>query len=272
MTQEEEIEQSLELCSELRENIKKNEPLKPFDSMILDEIGQIIEEEKNLDIFGNVKASQAQYIHEKEAWEIPPEPSSVNEGTKEIKKETKKINKFTFIREFVRSIGSLAFCIVLAIIISFGITKYVAHHTRVEGSSMEPSLHNDDQIIVEEVSYYLHDPERFDIIVFPYQEGIYYIKRIIALPNETIQIKEGGIYINGEKLEEDFGNEAMNDPGLAAEEIKLGKDEYFVLGDNRNASVDSRRAEVGVIHQKDISGRAWFRFYPFSGFGILRHS
>lgn len=165
---------------------------------------------------------------------------------------------------FLRTLLGILICIVIALILSLVITKYVAYHTSVEGSSMESTLDNGDQLIVERLSYYFNEPERYDVVVFPFSENVSYIKRIIGLPGEIIQIKNGEIYLNGEVLEENFGKEdRIEDPGLAEEEIVLSEDEYFVLGDNRNASVDSRKEEVGLIKRSQIEGKAWLRFYPF---------
>ena len=101
-----------------------------------------------------------------------------------------------------------------------------------------------------------------------------YIKRIIGLPGETVQIMEdGSIYINGEKLEESYGREVIQPEtiGRAAEPIVLGEDEYFVMGDNRNNSSDSRTDIVGNIKREDIIGKAWLRIWPLSDFGVLKH-
>ena len=161
--------------------------------------------------------------------------------------------------------------IVLAI--TFLIITYVGQRTHVSGESMENTLDDGDQLIVDKLTYRFHDPERFDIIVFPfrYKDNTYYIKRIIGLPGETVQIVDGEIYINGELLEESYGREVMQDAGLAAEPITLGDDEYFVLGDNRNYSSDSRDPSVALIHRKEIIGRAWLRIWPLNSFGILKH-
>ena len=161
--------------------------------------------------------------------------------------------------------------IVLAI--TFLIITFVGQRTHVSGESMENTLDNGDQLIVDKLTYRFHDPERFDIIVFPfrYKDNTYYIKRIIGLPGETVQIVDGEIYINGELLEESYGREVMQDAGLAAEPITLGDDEYFVLGDNRNYSSDSRDPSVALIHRKEIIGRAWLRIWPLNSFGILKH-
>ncbi len=156
------------------------------------------------------------------------------------------------------------------------VSTFVGQRTEVEGASMENTLHNGDNLIVDKLSYRFHDPERFDIIVFPfqYQANTYYIKRIIGLPGETVQIMEdGSIYINGEKLEESYGREVIQPEtiGRAAEPIVLGEDEYFVMGDNRNNSSDSRTDIVGNIKREDIIGKAWLRIWPLSDFGVLKH-
>ena len=138
---------------------------------------------------------------------------------------------------------------------------------------MENTLSNGDNLIVDKITYRFSDPQRFDIIVFPfrYEDHVYYIKRIIGLPGETVQIVDGDIYINGEILRESYGREVIKDSGLAAEPIVLGEDEYFVLGDNRNDSTDSRDPSVGVIHRDEIIGRAWLRIWPLNKFGVLKH-
>ena len=156
------------------------------------------------------------------------------------------------------------------------VITFVGQRTEVEGASMENTLHNGDNLIVDKLSYRFHDPERFDIIVFPfqYQANTYYIKRIIGLPGETVQIMDdGSIYINGEKLEENYGMEVIKPEtiGRAAEPIELGDDEYFVMGDNRNNSSDSRTDMVGNITRENIIGKAWLRIWPLSDFGVLKH-
>ncbi len=139
---------------------------------------------------------------------------------------------------------------------------------------MEPKLSTEDNLIVDKISYRFHDPERFDIIVFPfqYEKDTFYIKRIIGLPGETVQIdEEGNILIDGEILEESYGKEVIMNPGRAYEPVELGEDEYFVMGDNRNNSTDSREPSVGNIKREDIIGRAWLRIWPFDKFGLIKH-
>ena len=162
---------------------------------------------------------------------------------------------------------------VVAAALAFVVRTFIFEPVRVDGSSMLNTLENNEFMIATKFDYLLGDPERFDIIVFPfrYKDNTYYIKRIIGLPGETVQIVDGEIYINGELLEESYGREVMQDAGLAAEPITLGDDEYFVLGDNRNDSMDSRMAEVGPIVGERIIGRAWLRIYPFDQIGFLKH-
>ena len=99
----------------------------------------------------------------------------------------------------------------------------------------------------------------------------YYIKRIIGLPGETVQIVDGYIYINGKQLDEHYGNEIIEEAGMAAEPVTLGEDEYFVMGDNRNNSQDSRVSDVGAIHRDELMGRAWIRIWPLDQFGVIKH-
>lgn len=152
------------------------------------------------------------------------------------------------------------------------IVHYVGDRTEVSGESMYPTLRDGDHLIVDKISYRFSDPSRFDIVVFPfkYQEGTYYIKRIIGLPGETVQIQDGDVYINGKKLKEAYGSEAIRNPGLASAAVTLGQNEYFVLGDNRNNSADSREPSVGNVAREDIVGRAIFRIWPVADLGLLK--
>lgn len=157
--------------------------------------------------------------------------------------------------------------ILLVFLFTFLIVKYVGQRTVVLGSSMEPTLQDKDNLIVDKISYIVGEPERFDIVVFPfaYEEKTYYIKRVIGLPGETVRIDYlGNIYINEVLLEENYGAEVIEDPGIAFNGVTLGNDEYFVLGDNRNHSSDSRFPAVGKVKKQDLIGRAWVRIYPFN--------
>lgn len=167
----------------------------------------------------------------------------------------------------------------IVILIIFLLLQYfVGQHIEVNGSSMENTLSHEDHLILEKLSYRFSEPTRFDVVVFrPYEteekEDTYYIKRVIAMPGEKIQIIEGQIYINGEYLQEDYGTETINDFrfGIAKEEIVLEKDEYFLIGDNRNNSTDSRDESIGPVKRDAIIGRAWVRIWPLSKFEVLEH-
>ena len=163
---------------------------------------------------------------------------------------------------------------VILIGLTFLINTYVGQRTYISGPSMQPTLHDGDNLIVDKISYRFTDPKRYDIIVFPYryQNDTFYIKRIIGLPGETVQIINGYVYINGELREDEvYGAEVMEDAGIASEPITLGEDEYFVLGDNRNHSSDSRDPNVGVLHRDELIGRAWVRIWPLDQIGVIRH-
>lgn len=164
--------------------------------------------------------------------------------------------------------------LLVVISMSYGMKIYAVARTDVAGTSMETNLYDGDSVIVDKFTYHFRDPQRFEIIVFPYEDNVFFIKRIIGLPGETVQINEqGNILIDGEILVEDFGREVIqpNRIGIVSEPILLGEDEYFVMGDNRNNSKDSRMVIVGNIKRDDIVGRAVFRIWPFSRFGILRY-
>ena len=176
-------------------------------------------------------------------------------------------------RAIAREILSNSLFLLVVLILTLLIVKYVGQRTVVVGDSMETTLQNNDNLIVDKITYRFKDPQRFDVIVFPfeYKDETYYIKRIIGLPGETVRIdNEGVIYINDQRLEEDYGAEVIKDPGLAYGGITLGDDEYFVLGDNRNHSSDSRTPSVGLIKRDAIIGRAWIRIFPLKKFGGIR--
>ena len=176
-------------------------------------------------------------------------------------------------KEIIKELAGWLLYIVLIIAFTWFVVTFVWQRTEVSGSSMETTLSDKDQLIVDKMTYRFRDPKRYDIVVFPYQyqDNTYYIKRIIGLPGETVQILSGMVYIDGMRLDEHYGNEIMENPGIAEEPLTLGEDEYFVLGDNRNNSSDSRASDVGLIHRKDLIGRAWIRVWPLSQIGVIHH-
>ncbi|MCM1063415.1 MAG: signal peptidase I [Eubacterium sp.] len=180
------------------------------------------------------------------------------------------------LNKVLREMISTLLYLLIVLCLTYFVINYVGQRTEVWGASMESTLNHGDNLIVDKITYRFRDPQRFDIIVFPfqYEENTYYIKRIIGLPGETVQIgQDGTIYINGEALEENYGREIIKPEniGIAASPVTLGADEYFVMGDNRNNSSDSRTEVVGNIHRDDIIGRAWMRIWPLSEIGILKH-
>ena len=155
----------------------------------------------------------------------------------------------------------------------FLILHYVGQRTVVNGDSMCETLQDGESLIMDKISYRFHDPERFDIVIFPGPEengeNPYYIKRVIGLPGETIQIKDGKVYIDDEELTEDvYGiTDYIEYSGLAEEAYTLAEDEYFCLGDNRPVSYDSRYEEVGPVSRDEFIGKVWIRIWPLSKFG-----
>lgn len=177
-------------------------------------------------------------------------------------------------KKVLKEVLSTSLYLLIVLCLTYVVIHFVGQRTQVVGSSMETTLSDSDNLIVDKISYRFRDPKRFDIVVFPFQyaDDTYYIKRIIGLPGETVYIdEEGTIYINEEALEENYGKEVIQDAGRAYEPVTLGEDEYFVMGDNRNNSSDSRDPVVGNISRSNIIGRAWIRIWPLNKFGILKH-
>ena len=141
----------------------------------------------------------------------------------------------------------------------------------VSGQSMEPELSQGVVVLMNRIIYHLRNPERFDIVAFEKdgEKGKYYIKRIIGMPGETIQIRDGVVYVNDQILEAEDGLRRAALAGLAEHPVTLGEDEYFLLGDNRESSEDSRFVNVGNVKAEQIGGIVWFRIRPLSRFGRL---
>ncbi len=163
-------------------------------------------------------------------------------------------------------------CFAVAIAAALFIVTFIGQRVQVDGRSMEPTLQDRDNLICDKVSYRFSDPERYDIVII-YPDGEKdkrWIKRIIGLPGEEVRIDEAGtIYINGEPLEESYGKEVIEDPGMAIAPIQLGEDEYWVMGDNRNHSSDSR--VIGPVPKSRILGKAFVRIFPFNKIGLIKH-
>ena len=165
--------------------------------------------------------------------------------------------------------AEIAAVLILGIVLAVGYGKI----TVMQEGSMDPTLNAGDVLLVDRMAYRFSTPKRGDIIVYKTgddKKASTHIKRIIGLPGETVRIdEEGSIYINGERLQESYGKEVIKNPGCAIEEITLDDDSYFVLGDNRNKSMDSRDKRVGLIRREAILGKARWRIYPFTKIGAL---
>jgi signal peptidase I len=171
------------------------------------------------------------------------------------------------VKKIIKEIVIWLLLIVLTITASYFITTNVFVKTAVAGVSMEPTLMEGQVVIVNKIEYYLKSPKRNDVIVYKQsnrEHSYYEIKRVIGLPGETVKIKNGIIYINDEVLKEKIKTETIENAGLAEEGIKLDDNEYFVLGDNRNDSEDSRFASVGNVLRNEILGKAVAIEKPFT--------
>lgn len=147
--------------------------------------------------------------------------------------------------------------ILISIVLSFFLVqKYIVYFPRVSGESMMNTMEDGDFFVCKRV-YNIEEIERFDIVTVKSKMGMQVVKRVIGLPGETVFIsKEGLIYINGKLLEENYGKEIIEDAGAGAYAMELRQDEFFLLGDNRNNSIDSRFAEVGLVKFEDFLGKA----------------
>lgn len=184
------------------------------------------------------------------------------------KKREKKINLSLFQEMIVWTIE-----IAITIAIAFVFTYFFGVRSNVVGPSMSPQLEDGDEVLVDRFTYKFISPKPGDVIAFLPNGNTnthYYVKRVIAVPGDTVQIKDGKVFVNGEEYEEEAEVSRMEDAGTAKEESVLGEDEYFVLGDNRNNSEDSRFANIGNVKEDYIIGKVWFVVAPRDKFGLLK--
>ncbi len=178
-------------------------------------------------------------------------------GLNFARKRRKKINI-----KALREVLSFGFWIVISVFLAFVFVFAFGYRTNVVGSSMEPNLLSGQKILINRLVYQISSPKFYDVIAFVpngNEDSHIYVKRVIGVPGDTILIKDGYIYINGIKLSEDSSYDVIKDPGIAEAEIYLSDDEYFVLGDNRNYSEDSRSGNIGVVKKSYITGKVWFK-------------
>jgi signal peptidase I len=156
---------------------------------------------------------------------------------------------------------------VLLTVILFLIVNAVTGRSQVNGSSMEPTLHNGQYLIISKITYWIHPPERGDIIVLhpPNDLGEDYIKRVVGLPGERVEVRDGRVWVNGVALDEPYISAPPDYPGS----WNLGEGEYLVLGDNRSNSSDSHT--WGPLEEKDIVGKAWLCYWPPEQWGLVEH-
>ncbi len=178
-----------------------------------------------------------------------------------------------------RVFWGLGMIFILILVVVFVFTPFVVDSVVVETGAMSPSVNIGDTVAVNELAYLLFSPKRGDIIQFEssgYQTDrgnmnkTSYIRRIVGLPGEVIQIKGGDVYINGYLLEEDYTSGETAYSGTAASSLTLSNDEYFVMADNRSNNFDSRDSTLGAVTKQKITGKVWLKLKPFSEFGVLR--
>lgn len=169
----------------------------------------------------------------------------------------------SFLRE---AIETLLLVVAIYTLVNLSTARFV-----VEGSSMEPNFHTGEYVIVSRLAYIIGEPERGDVIVFHYDEANKrdFIKRVIGLPNEQIEINEGRIYVNGLVLDEPYVKDYCRRSFCPNRTWRLKSDEYFVLGDNRNSSQDSH--DFGPIKRRQVIGKAWVRYWPLEDFQVVPH-
>jgi signal peptidase I len=160
----------------------------------------------------------------------------------------------------------IAITLVIAIVIFLGLQVTVQSFVIV-GSSMQPSFHNEERLLINKVVYIFRQPERGEVIIFtpPNQPQADYIKRIIAIPGDRVAVQDGAVYINGTKLDEPYIKEP---PTYTLPPLLIPEDNYFVLGDNRNSSNDSHRG--WTLPRENIIGKAWLLFWPTSDWGLVQ--
>ena len=181
-------------------------------------------------------------------------------------------------KRYQENTALLTFCkyiadICMVIVVAYTLVLFLCSRTTVIGSSMEPAVYNDDTVMVNKIAYAFAGPQRYDVIAFKpdsVTSDRVYIKRVIGLPGETIQIINGKVYINDKQLNTDVVDIDILTSGIAATPVQLGEDEYFVLGDNGESGEDSRSETIGVVKTDEIYGKVWFNVSSGEHFGFVK--
>lgn len=169
-----------------------------------------------------------------------------------------QVEETNMLRRVIGWIVDIIVVISLAWFVVYGFGTQI----RIVGQSMMPGLRENDVVLMNRLAYDLGSPKRFDVVVFEREDNKSNVKRIIGMPGETLQIRSGSIYINGERLDTPEGLEQVSLAGLAENPVTLEDDEYFLLGDNRDGSEDSRFANIGNVKREQIQGKIWLRLMP----------
>ena len=183
-------------------------------------------------------------------------------------KKRKRVN-YDLVREVI--VWAVQIAIVCAL--AFACVWYFGFKVSTIGDSMKPELQNGDVTLLNRLVYDVRKPKRGEVVAFKpngNENSHYYIKRVIGLPGETIEYRDGVLLIDGDILEEDYTTTEMGDLGLLEEPITLGSGEYFVLGDDRLNSDDSRIANIGNVKKDEIAGKVWFVVSPMQNFGFVK--
>lgn len=169
-----------------------------------------------------------------------------------------QVEETNMLRRVIGWIVDIIVVISLAWFVVYGFGTQI----RIVGQSMMPGLRENDVVLMNRLAYDLGSPKRFDVVVFEREDNKSNVKRIIGMPGETLQIRSGSIYINGERLDTPEGLDQVSLAGLAENPVTLEDDEYFLLGDNRDGSEDSRFANIGNVKREQIQGKIWLRLMP----------
>lgn len=202
----------------------------------------------------------------------------MEDNTSTVEKETKNRSSL------VRTILSYLFIFIFTIAVGTLFRVYVVTPTVVSGSSMYPTLHNDDKIMLNKVTPLIKGYERFDVVVFKHSDTEYYVKRIIGVPGDTVSYSDDTLYVNNKPYKENYLNYSkttLDSNELLTEDFsldtlygvhKVPKGYYFVLGDNRKKSNDSRNSsDVGMIPKSKMVGKAFIRYAPVKNMSIIKH-